>query len=82
MHNSWFVYIVQCSDGTFYTGITTDVERRVREHNSHNQKGSRYVRSRRPAELVYCESCPDRSAASRREYAVRKMSRSQKLALI
>lgn len=80
--NTWYVYILECSDNTFYTGITVDLERRLSEHNDDNKLGSRYTRSRRPVSLVYSESCSDRSAASRREAAIRKMSRRLKLCLI
>ena len=75
------VYIVACSDGTYYTGIATDVEKRVREHNT-SAKGARYTRSRRPVVLVYHENHPDRSSALKREYAIKKMTRVQKSELI
>ena len=78
---SYFIYIVQCSDDTLYTGITTDVERRVEEHN-HSIKGAKYTKLRRPVQLVYSESAPDRSSASKREYVIKKMSREKKMALI
>ena len=64
---SWCVYIVCCSDGTLYTGITTDIERRMEEHNS-EKGGARYTRSRRPVQLVYRETAKSRSGAARREY--------------
>ena len=69
----WFVYIVECADGTFYTGITNDLERRVHEHNT--GKGARYTRSRRPVVLRYHEIQPDRSHASAREYRIKALSR-------
>jgi putative endonuclease len=75
------VYIVQCSDGTYYTGIAIDVHKRLHEHN-HTQKGARYTRSRRPVALVYTETLHDRSSALKREYAIKKMTRTQKSALI
>ena len=75
---SWKVYLLQCADGTFYTGITTDLERRLREHNSDNSKGARYTRARRPVRLVYEEDSDNRAAASKREYQLRKLSRDQK----
>lgn len=79
---SYSVYILQCADDTLYTGIATDVDRRLHEHNS-SQKGARYTRSRRPVRLVYSEMFPDRSSASRREYEIKKkMNRAQKLELI
>ena len=75
------VYIVQCSDGTYYTGIALDVAKRLYEHNN-SPKGARYTRTRRPVSLVYAESCPDRSSALKREYAIKRMSRARKSALI
>jgi len=78
----YYIYILQCADETLYTGITTDLTRRVHEHN-HTLKGARYTRIRRPVSLVYSEAYPDRSSASKREYAIKKgMSREEKLALI
>ncbi|MFT7879573.1 MAG: GIY-YIG nuclease family protein [Sulfurimonas sp.] len=79
---SYFVYILQCADDTLYTGIATDIDRRLDEHNS-SEKGAKYTRSRRPVTLVYSEPFPDRSSASRREYEIKKkMNRAQKLQLI
>ena len=78
----YFVYIVQCADNTFYTGIATELERRIEEHNG-SDKGAKYTRVRRPVRLVYCEEYPDRSSASKREYEIKKkMSRADKLKLI
>lgn len=75
------VYIVRCSDDTYYTGIAIDVARRIEEHNT-SPKGARYTRSRRPVTLVYHEEHPDRSSASKREYAIKKMRRKAKKLLI
>lgn len=75
-----FVYILECADGTLYTGWTTDLERRLKEHNA--GRGARYTRGRRPVELAYYEEVPDRSTALRREAAIRRLRRSGKLALI
>ena len=78
----YYVYIVRCADETLYTGIATDLERRIEEHN-HSKKGARYTRVRRPVTLVYHEQFEDRSTASKREYEIKKrMNRTQKLALI
>ena len=76
----YFVYMLHCADGTLYTGIATDVDRRVAEHNS--GKGAKYTRSRLPVEAVYSEPQPDKSAALRREIAIKKLTRQQKLALV
>lgn len=77
---TWFVYIVKCSDDTLYTGVTTDLKRRVREHNS-PAGGARYTRSRRPVQLVYAEKCDSRSMACSRESRIKRLSRVQKLQL-
>lgn len=77
----YYVYILRCSDDTLYTGITTDIEQRINEHN-HSPKGAKYTRARRPVKLVYNEKRADRSDASKREYAIKKMSRQEKEALI
>jgi putative endonuclease len=79
--NNWFVYIVRCADGTLYTGITTDLARREQQHNS-DKTGARYTRSRRPVTLVYSEAAENRSAASRREHAIKKLSLTAKIALL
>jgi len=79
--NQWFVYILCCHDNSLYTGITTDLERRLTEHNETN-KGARYTRARRPVKLVYSEPAPDRSAASKREAQLKSLPIHQKRALI
>lgn len=79
---AWHVYIVHCSDGTFYTGIATDVARRIAEHNGEGRAGARYTRARRPVKLVYQEEAEDRSAAGQREYAIKQLSRLEKQLLI
>lgn len=81
MPSTWHVYMVECADGTLYTGITTDLDRRIVEHND-SVKGARYTRAKRPVSLVYSEQCPDRSLASKREYELKQLSREEKLALI
>ncbi len=72
-------YIVRCADGTLYTGVTTDIGRRVEEHNAGN--GARYTASRRPVRLVWTEAHPDRAAAQRREAQIKRWSRPRKLKL-
>ena len=73
----WHVYMVRCSDGTLYTGITKDLDKRVKAHNS-AKNGARYTRSRRPVKLVYAEQAESKSAAARLEYQIRKQPRSKK----
>ena len=78
----YYLYIVRCADDTLYTGIATELERRIEEHNN-STKGAKYTRTRRPVTLVYHETFDDRSSASKREYEIKKrMSRAEKLALI
>jgi putative endonuclease len=77
---AWFVYILRCADLTLYTGITTDVERRLAEHNAGT--GARYTRARLPVELIHAEPAADRSSASRREAAIKRLPRAAKLALV
>lgn len=78
----WFVYIVRCKGDTLYTGIAKDVARRVVEHNSNNLLAAHYTRSRRPVALVYAEAVETRSAAARREYEIKQLTRAQKEAFI
>lgn len=81
LDNPWSVYILECADGTLYTGITNDIARRIEAHNS-GQTAAKYTRARRPVKLVYEESGMSRSDAAKREHAVKKLSRKQKLILI
>jgi len=74
----WFVYMVRCADDTLYTGITRDVVRRVEEHNSDNALGAHYTRARRPVALVYTQAVESRSAAAKREYEIKQLTRSRK----
>ncbi len=77
----YFVYILECSDDTLYTGITKDITKRLEEHNS-SKKGAKYTKVRRPVKLVYQEEVDDRSSACKREYAIKKLRRDEKLDLI
>ena len=81
MQDSWFVYVLRCADDSLYTGVTTDIQRRVREHNT-LAAGAKYTRVRRPVQLVYTESCIGRSEAQKREAAIKNMSRQEKLDLL
>lgn len=77
---TWSVYIISCSDGSFYTGITTNVSRRFQQHQQ--GQGAKYFRSRQPSEIVFIESGHCRSSATQREITIKKMKRSDKLRLI
>ena len=79
--SGWYVYIIKASDGSLYTGITTDVRRRFNEHCG-SGKGARFFRGRQPIAVVYTENHPDRSSALRREIAIKNLSRGGKLDLI
>lgn len=76
----YFVYILECADGTFYTGITTDVKRRLEEHK--NKKGGGYTSAHGAKRIVYSEKAPSRSAALKREAEIKRLKRFQKLMLI
>ena len=77
----WYVYMVRCSDGTLYTGIAKDIDKRIAAHNS-GQGGARYTRSRRPVALVYAEQAASRSAAASLEYQLKKLPLAKKKKLI
>ena len=78
----WCVYILRCADGTLYTGVTTDPQRRLREHNVGGRLAARYTRARLPVELVHQEVAASRVEACRREVAIKKLSREAKQSLI
>lgn len=75
-----FTYILECADGTLYTGWTVDIEKRLQAHN--DKKGAKYTKARVPVKLVYLEKFSDKRAAQQREYAIKKLTRTEKLALI
>ena len=79
---SWSVYILRCADGTLYTGVARDLEKRLLQHNGELVGGARYTRGRRPVQLVWSVSVEDRSAAQRREAVIKRMGRAEKLRLI
>ncbi len=76
----YYVYILICADGTYYTGYTTDLVRRLHKHNQ--GQGSKYTRARLPVELVYYEVLPDKSSSLKREIAIKKLSRREKIRLV
>lgn len=76
----FFCYILKCSDGTFYTGWTTDPARREKQHNA--GKGAQYTRTRRPVEMIYIEEQPDRTSAMKRELAIKRLPRAAKGKLV
>jgi putative endonuclease len=80
MEQVWYVYMLRCSDNTLYTGTTNNLEKRVETHNS-SPAGAKYTKARRPVVLVYSEEVAGRGAALSREAALRKLTRSEKLAL-
>ena len=75
---SWCVYVIVCFDNSFYCGITTNIERRLKQHNGDLSGGAKYTRSRRPCRLVYKEKAENRSTASKKEYWFKKLTRKQK----
>ncbi len=77
---SFYCYILECADGTYYTGWTTNPQRRERQHNT--GQGARYTKTRRPVRLVYIEPQPDRSTAQKREFKIKKLTRARKEALV
>ena len=79
--STWVVYLLLCADNSLYTGITTDVNRRLEEHNGETL-GARYTRARQPVQLVYQEACSNRSTAAKREAKIKRLSRKQKIALL
>jgi putative endonuclease len=78
---AWFVYMIEASDRSLYTGVTTDVQRRFAEHGD-TDKGAKYFRGRKPLKVVYTQSLPDRSSALKREAEIKKLTRKNKLQLI
>ncbi|MFN3692864.1 MAG: GIY-YIG nuclease family protein [Candidatus Paceibacteria bacterium] len=81
--SQWYVYMLRCSDGTYYSGVTTDLDRRIKEHNGEGVagKGAKYTKARRPVYLAYSELVTDRSAAQKREHALRQLTRAEKAEL-
>jgi putative endonuclease len=73
----WFLYVLKCNDGTLYTGVTTDVQRRLKEHNT-STRGAKYTKARRPVEMVYWTCFKDQSLAQKAEYKFKQLTRKQK----
>ena len=80
-NNIWYVYFLRCNDNSLYTGITTDIKRRLHQHNN-TKLGAKYTRARRPVKLVYSETTVDKSTASKREYQLRTLTKLQKEKLV
>jgi len=80
-NNTWTVYFLRCNDNSLYTGITTNIQRRLHQHNN-TKLGAKYTRARRPVVLVYSETVADKSVASKREYQLRTLTKKQKEALV
>lgn len=80
--NRWYTYVVECSDTSLYTGVTTDISRRICEHNENDLKGAKYTRTRRPVKLVHVESYETKSDALKREWEIKKLRRESKLSLL
>lgn len=78
----WYVYMLRCSDNSLYTGITTEIERRILEHNTSDKLGAKYTRVRRPVTLVYSEESTNRQTASQREYQLKRLSKKSKETLV
>jgi putative endonuclease len=79
---TWRVYILECADGTLYTGVAIDLERRLRQHNGERPGGPKYTRGRRPVRVLWSASAADRSEAQQREAAIKKLSRADKFKLL
>ena len=78
----YFFYILRCADNSLYSGVTTDLNRRLSEHNEDGNKGAKYTRSRRPVKLIYSKKFLNRSAALKEEYKIKKLSRTAKIEMI
>ena len=77
----WYLYVLLCADGTYYTGVTTEMDRRLAEHNG-SVRGAKYTRTRRPVRLVYCRAYEDRSSAQKAEHAFKRYSHAQKKQIV
>lgn len=82
MESPWFVYILRCADSSLYTGVTTDVDKRLKQHNGIEKNGAKYTRSRQPVALVYQEHSTSRAAACKREHTIKSLKKFEKERLI
>jgi len=82
MSSPWFVYFLRCADNSLYGGITTDLTRRISEHNLSNKLGAKYTRARRPVSLAYAENCTNRKSACIREYQLKQLKKADKEELV
>jgi putative endonuclease len=80
--DAWHVYILSCADGTLYTGVARDLQKRLSQHNGEQAGGPKYTRGRRPVKLLWSGTAPDRSEAQQREAAIKKLRRGDKLQLV
>ena len=80
--SAWSVYILRCADGSLYTGVARDLDKRLSQHNGHLAGGPRYTSGRRPVELLWSATAPDRSSAQQRKAAIKKLGRAAKLRLV
>lgn len=80
--SNWYVYILRCADNSLYTGVTTDVARRLAQHNQCNKTGAKYTRVRRPVSLAYQETALDRKTACQREYQLKQLTKKEKEKLV
>ena len=80
-NKTWYVYLLRCNDNSLYAGITTDINRRLHQHN-HTKLGAKYTRAKRPVTLVFLEAASDKSTASKREYQIRKLTKLNKEELV
>ena len=82
MASQWYVYMVRCADNSLYSGITTDISRRISEHNLDDKLAAKYTRVRRPVKLAYSQICSTRSEASQKEYQLKKLTKQKKEQLV
>jgi putative endonuclease len=80
--STWYVYMLRCADNSLYTGVTTDLDKRLRQHNGLEKNGAKYTRARRPVNLALQETCPDRATAQRREAEIKQLSKADKELLV